>query len=142
MSGPSPSSLPHVTTQTCRFRSGLPESAFAPRLAPNAANCANKVAIGQITSSGGSNPSYSVSLQRLAGGALMVELAMLAFPATVNVPTSTMTIDMKTAQNVTVTFANGPGLDVNALVRKMDAFNASRPTLSTRNCYYPNVRGF
>jgi spore coat protein U-like protein len=107
-----------------------------------AANCAEKVVIGQVTSSGGSNPTYSVALQRTAGGALMVELAMLAFPTTVNVPKSTISVDMKTARNLTVSFASGPGLDVNAVDRKMDAFYASKPTLTARNCYYPHVQGF
>ena len=72
----------------------------------------------------------------------MVELAMLGFPATVNVPKPMISIDMKTTQNVTVAFATGPGLNVDGVERKMDAFYASKPTLSARNCYYPMVRGF
>ncbi len=55
---------------------------------------------------------------------------------------STISVDMKTARNLTVSFASGPGLDVNAVDRKMDAFYASKPTLTARNCYYPHVQGF
>ncbi len=121
-------------------------TAMAPASA-QAMRCAGLVEIGQVTSSGGSTPVYTVAIERKASSAVSFNLSFYGFPNSVKIYTTPVGVHFgKSDTRTSIKFGEGkagsnPPFDISTVKRSYDTAATSASHIKAADCFYPSVRG-